>query len=188
MRLTEKAHEQVAGVLGEGELALDATAGNGHDSLWLARSVGATGHVWAMDVQPEAVASTRKRLQEAGLEERVSLLEASHADMEQFLPARAREALAAVMFNLGYLPGSDRRIVTHSQTTLPALDAALRSLKPGGILSLMVYRGHEGGQQEWEAIRSWLASCPMRHELFGDDGGVRTSPVLVCVFKSGIES
>lgn len=179
MRLTEQAHHRVAEVIGEGDLAVDATAGNGHDTLWLARCVGARGHVWALDVQPEAIASTRARLEQAGMTDRVSLIEGSHAEMQAWLAPRTQAAMSAVMFNLGYLPGSDKAVVTLAETTLPALEQGLELLRPGGIITLMIYRGHEGGQSEWRAIREWLEHNRLPHEILGRAEAHASCPVLV---------
>jgi len=165
MRLTHRAHEAVARVLVEGDLALDATAGNGHDTVFLAEQVGDTGYVWAFDVQEAAIAETRRRLEGAGLVERVCLVHDSHANMAQHLPDEARGRLAAVMFNLGYLPGSDRCLVTDAQNTLAALETALQMLRPGGLISLLVYRGHPGGREEWQAVQEWLSQSPTSRDV-----------------------
>lgn len=178
MRLTQRAHEAVARVLGEGGLALDATMGNGHDTRFLAEQVGTSGHVWAMDVQPAAIEATRNRLTDAGLAQRVTLLCESHARIREQVLLPAERGLDAVMFNLGYLPGSDRSCITRAETTLPALEQATALLAPGGCLSLMVYRGHEGGELEWQAIREWLAESDLEWEL-PVDPALHTGPVLV---------
>ncbi|MFO7787001.1 MAG: class I SAM-dependent methyltransferase [Halospina sp.] len=178
MRLTHQAHEAVAGVLGEGGLALDATAGNGHDTCFLAQQVGASGHVWSLDVQPAAIEATRNRLAEAGLSERVTLLCQSHAHIREGVVPPGERGLDAVMFNLGYLPGSDHSLVTRAETTLPALEQATALLTSGGCLSLMVYRGHEGGEAEWGAIREWLVGSGLEWTLPADPSG-HAGPVLV---------
>ena len=178
VRLTQKAHEAVASVLREGSLVLDATAGNGHDTRFLAQQVGESGHVWAMDVQSAAVEATRSRLAEAGLGERVTLLCESHARIHDQVIVPKERKLGAVMFNLGYLPGGDHTRVTAAETTLPALEQAADLLAPGGCLSLMAYRGHEGGESEWRAIRAWLAGCGLDWR-FPVEPSSQAGPVLV---------
>lgn len=182
MRLTRQAHEAVAGVLGEGSLALDATMGNGHDTCFLAEQVGASGHVWAFDVQPAALEATSRRLEEAGLADRATLLCESHASMRDCLGPGREGRMDAVMFNLGYLPGSDHGLVTRAETTLLALDQALALLAPGGCLSVMVYRGHAGGEAEWEAVRTWLAGCGAESTVPVSPEG-HNGPVLALVVK-----
>lgn len=178
MRLTRQAHEAVAGVLEEGSLALDATAGNGHDTCFLAEQVGATGHVWALDIQPAAIDATHGRLVEAGLEKRVTLVCDSHARVREQVTLPGGRHLDAVMFNLGYLPGSDRARVTEPESTVPALEQSMELLASGGCLSLMVYRGHEGGEAEWQAIRSWLDGSGFSWRVPVDPSG-HSGPVLV---------
>jgi len=156
--LTRTAHERLRHHLHAGDVAVDATAGNGHDTLFLAREVGPEGHVFAFDIQPQALEETRKRLEEAGAESRVTLLHAGHEEMEARLPREVHGRLAAVMFNLGYLPGSDKQVVTAPTTTLQALEQAARLLAPGGLLSILAYRGHPGGQEEADAVHEQLSA------------------------------
>ena len=154
--LTLQARDRLAAVIGAGDYTVDATVGNGHDTLFLAGLVGDTGHVWGFDIQPAALENTRRQLAEHGLSRRVSLVEAGHEHLEQHLPVQARGKLAAVMFNLGYLPGSDKQVTTRPDTTLAALQAALANLRPGGLLSVLAYRGHEGGLIEAGLVEDWL--------------------------------
>lgn len=173
--LTQCAHERVAALLGEGDLAVDATAGNGHDTLFLARGVGGDGHVWAFDIQQQAIDACRTRLSEAGLAERVSLIRDGHQFMPQYLPETARGQIRVVMFNLGYLPGSDKAVTTTAETTLKALDAAAALLSREGLLSVLVYRGHDGGEQEAQAVAEWMRRRP-RVDRIGGRGD--SDPIL----------
>jgi len=138
-------------------VAVDATVGNGHDTVVLARAIGEEGRVFGFDVQPDALDATRDRLASEGLIDRVTLIEAGHETMERHLPAAAHGTVDAVMFNLGYLPGSDSPLTTTPATTRPALDAALRLLRPGGVATVVVYTGHEGGEEEAAAVDAWAA-------------------------------
>lgn len=155
-RLTHRAHEILQARLGPGDLAVDATAGNGHDSCFLARAVAPGGRVYAFDVQPQALQQTRERLIREGLAERVTLFHAGHERMAETLPEEARGRLAAVMFNLGYLPGSDRQTTTTTPTTLEALQQSVELLEPGGLLSVLAYRQHPGGAEESRAVQVFL--------------------------------
>lgn len=161
-RLTALAQAAVAEVLGPGMDALDATVGNGQDTLFLARQVGATGQVYGFDVQAAALASTAARLAAAGLAERVRLFQAGHETLADCLPAKARGRLGAVMFNLGYLPGSDKQCITRVPSTLPALGQAAEWLAPGGLLTVLAYRGHAGGREEAAAVAHWLRTLDPR--------------------------
>ena len=127
-----------------GDAVVDATMGNGHDTLFLAEQVGPEGHVYAFDIQQSAVDSTRKLLQENGLSDRVSLFCRSHADLAETVPC----PVAAVVFNLGWLPGGDHKITTLCESTRKAIGTALKLLVPGGVLTVCAYPGHPEGDQE----------------------------------------
>lgn len=150
--LVRLAQESIAEVLGTGDHAVDATAGNGHDTLFLARTVGPAGRVTAFDIQPAALAATRQRLQEQELLAHVRLIPAGHETMEDHVKAPIR----AAMFNLGYLPGGDKAVTTTTDTSLRGLTAACRLLAPDGRISVMVYTGHPGGDAEHDAVLTFL--------------------------------
>ncbi|MCK8515742.1 class I SAM-dependent methyltransferase [Methylonatrum kenyense] len=150
--LVRLAQESIAEVLGTGDHAVDATAGNGHDTLFLAQTVGPAGRVTAFDIQPVALDATRRRLQEQDLLAPVRLVAAGHETMEEHIKAPIR----AAMFNLGYLPGGDKTVTTRTDTSLRGLDAACRLLAPGGRISVMVYTGHPGGGEEHDAVLAFL--------------------------------
>ena len=143
----------LAELLREGDVVIDATAGNGHDAQFLAGCVGATGRVLAFDVQEAAMRSTRERLREVGLEERVEFHLASHARMVEFAEAGS---VAAVMFNLGYFPGEDHALATEAPETMRALDAAAVVLKSGAVLSVVCYPGHPQGTEEAASVERWM--------------------------------
>jgi len=143
-------------------LAIDATAGNGHDTLFLAQLAGTRGRVASFDIQPQAIDATRKKLEENGLCERVDLFLRGHELMAETLGEIWRGRIRAVFFNLGYLPKSDHAIKTSSATTIPALDAALSLLAPDGFISLTVYTRHAGGFQESATVAEWLEKLRSR--------------------------
>jgi predicted methyltransferase len=153
-------HALVRQAIGEGGIAVDATAGNGHDTQFLAECVGPAGKVYAFDIQQEALARTKQRLNERGIANRVALIHAGHHEMDQYLPEEIRGKLQAVMFNLGYLPHGDPTVITRPETTLPALETATVWLAPGGVLSVVLYTGHPGGAEEAEHVLQWAQSLP----------------------------
>lgn len=142
--------------------AVDATMGNGHDTLFLAESIGENGHVWAFDVQENAHIAARERFAAQGpsLRERVTFRLAGHETMASALPPRAHGRVWATTFNLGFLPGSDKRIVTRPETTLAALSAVTGMMAIGGVLSVHCYLGHAGGEEEGQAVAAWCANLP----------------------------
>lgn len=184
--LLEYAHEIVRSHLKPGDLAVDATLGNGHDMLFLTRCVGQQGRVFGFDIQTNAIDTARQRLQDAGIEAGAyCLLSDSHANMARYVFGEVR----AVMFNLGYLPGGDKSIITRPGTTLQALSVAMELLGSGGILTVMCYPGHDGGNEESGLVTDWLVRmAPASGELRGycRAGASASAPFLwVMTKKSG---
>jgi SAM-dependent methyltransferase len=155
-----QAHKWVAERVRLGDIVIDATAGNGSDTLFLSRTAGPGGAVYAFDIQSEALEHTRKRLESEARPEShapVILVHASHEELANRIDLEQHGKIAAIMFNLGFLPGSSQTVITQPTTTLAALDIALRLLRGGGILTVVVYPGHEGGRTEAEAVESWAS-------------------------------
>ena len=141
-----------------GDAVVDATMGNGKDTLFLCELVGEGGHVYAFDVQAEAVERTRERVNEAGFTDRTTLLLAGHETMKEHVPA----GVQAVMFNLGWLPGAQHIVTTQTETTLKAVSAALDLIVPGGIVTVCVYPGHDEGTRELEALKAYVSGLSVR--------------------------
>lgn len=150
--LTTIAHQWMASHLKPGHFAVDATAGNGHDTVFLAKHVGDSGHVTAFDVQEAACASTRRRCEQEKVSDRVTIVQAGHETMR----THVSRPVHAVMFNLGYLPRHDHTCITRPDTTYAALDAAQALMTEGGLITVVAYRGHDGGPEEAERVRTWL--------------------------------
>lgn len=151
-------HLFLGSILHDGDSAVDATCGNGHDTLLLARLVGARGHVRGFDIQQQAVTETGRRVAEAGLSNRVTLLQTGHEELARHVT----EPVQVVLFNLGYLPGGDRSIITRPETTGSALEQSLKLLAAGGIVLITVYPGHSGGEEERSAVENWAAGLDPR--------------------------
>ncbi len=149
--LLELQKEFILRHLGAGDVAVDFTAGNGHDTSFLSRTVGKDGRVYAFDIQPQALASARATLIADGCPDNVTLILDSHSNVSLYV----HEKINAGMFNLGFLPGGDRTKTTMRVTTLPAVRAAIELLAPGGILSVAVYPGHEEGDAEGRELRQY---------------------------------
>ncbi len=143
-------HQFIREVIQPGDVVVDATLGNGHDALFLSKLVGAKGFVYGFDVQKEAVESATKKMGEAGCDVFQFFL-AGHENMVN----EVEPGVAVVMFNLGYLPKADKAVITTVETTIPALEQALHLLKKGGLISIMCYPGHAGGDVESEAVEAW---------------------------------
>jgi len=181
MRVTERAHEAVRAVVRPGDTVVDATVGNGHDALFLARLVGGSGLVIGFDVQNAALQATQERLARGGTGTgSLRLVSGSHEKMAEAV----KGPVAAVMFNLGYLPGGDHALTTQSDSTVAALEQSLRLLRPGGVLSIVCYRGHPGGAEEAEAVCRWAQSkAGTVVEISGREES-QSGPFLVLVKKA----
>ncbi|MFC4776860.1 class I SAM-dependent methyltransferase [Paenibacillus sp. GCM10023252] len=157
------AHRWIAERTQPGDVVIDATAGNGVDTLALAQLVGPRGTVYAFDVQQQALEATEARLSALSAEDKLPslrLLLHSHEEMDKLVDADHIGRAAAIMFNLGYLPGGDASLITQPSSTLAALDAALAILRPGGIVTCVLYPGHPGGNEEAAAVEGWACSLP----------------------------
>jgi len=147
------AHHYWKRVIGEGDWIIDATCGNGHDSLILAILLQ-NGGLIGLDIQQKALESTRLRLNSSGINAPIYLFQQSHVSF----PALAYEhPIRLIVYNLGYLPGGDKSLTTQTDTTLTSINAALQLLEPGGLLSITCYPGHEEGGKEQEALISQLS-------------------------------
>jgi len=212
LSLLELAHASIQRAVTPGSLVVDATMGNGNDTLFLAGLVGPTGLVLAFDIQPKALEHTRAALEKAHLAARVRLLLTGHEHIAACLqtnaippPAEqlatsltaqspsdpalyrsARTRVSAAMFNLGFLPGSNKTIATRPSTTLAALVGLLPAMLPGAVLSIHCYSGHDGGREESKAVLAWTARQPeerwrvYRYETLNKKRGTENLILMEC--------
>lgn len=150
------AHSLLKKAVNEGEIAIDCTVGNGHDTLFLAHLVGATGIVYGFDIQKQAIENTFERLREHGVHEHVILYPMGHEQLSDALPREAFGKITGAIFNLGYLPGSDKTVVTKPETTILAINQLLEWMAPGGVIVVVVYHGHEEGAKEKEQLLPYV--------------------------------
>jgi len=158
-RVLQYAQQLLKDSVEEGDTVVDATAGNGHDTLFLAQLVGDEGQVYAFDVQKEAVDATLHRLLDQGLEHRALILNKGHEDVANFV----HKPVAAAIFNLGYLPGSNHNIITKPTTTIQAIEDLLKLLKVGGLIVLVIYHGHPGGKEERDIVINYVSQLPQKY-------------------------
>jgi len=144
------AHQLLENSVKQGDTVVDATCGNGNDTLFLSELVGKTGHVYAFDIQEQAIQTTKSVLQDN--DRHVHVIHDSHAKIDQYLPKELENKLAGAIFNLGYLPRSDKQIITKSESTILAIETLLRFIKRGAIIVIVVYHGHTGGKTEKDAV------------------------------------
>ena len=144
-----------------GSIAVDFTMGNGHDTAYLAEAVGPTGHVYAFDIQEQALEHTRARLTDMGLIDRCTLILDSHANALSYIS----EPICAGVFNLGYLPSGDHNLATKADSTLCALEQGLTLLKKGGLMTVCIYSGGDSGFEERNAVLTYLKELDPRKYL-----------------------
>lgn len=175
-------HELLQEVIQLKDTVVDATMGNGHDTLFLAQLVGNNGQVFAYDIQEKALENTKKRLTTAGELSQCHLLLKSHDQLED-LP----EEIAGAIFNLGYLPSGDKRIITKSDTTLKSLTTLLEKLKKSGRIVLVLYYGHPGGQEEKEAVLEFCKKLPQKEFSviqYSFMNQIHEPPILIVIEKN----
>lgn len=153
--LTAQAQAAIKATVRDGDWAIDATAGNGYDTQFLAELVGTSGRVFAFDIQELAINNTRCRLEDAALGN-VELIHGDHSQMGLRLPSEAVGKISAVMFNLGYLPGGDKQLTTQPPSTHEAITQAIALLKPDGVMTILAYTGHDGGASEAASVAEIL--------------------------------
>lgn len=156
--LIRQCHAHVKRVLKKDDVAIDCTVGNGNDTVFLANIVGKNGLIIGFDVQKNAINSTKNNLIKNNVEAEVCLICENHANILENVDSVHHKKIKVIMFNLGYLPGGDKTLVTTPENTILAFDGALKILKKGGSLVVMVYVGHPGGENEWLSIQEWFCS------------------------------
>lgn len=150
-RTTELAMSVTLNYIKSGDTVVDATCGTGQDTASLAMAAGMDGTVYAFDIQKKALLLTEARLRSQGFTNVHYILE-SFASMCSYIP---QNSASAVVFNLGYLPGGDHTITTTSDETINGLNCAIRTIRSGGIVTVVLYDGHEQGVKEKEAVLKW---------------------------------
>ena len=196
MSVLSFAHKLILERLAIGERAIDATVGTGADTLFLARTAGPRGEVYGFDIQQGALILAEERLQKAVHESLeaiapVTLLLKNHAEMAHCVPSSWHGTVGAVMFNLGYLPSgnADKSIITEPDSSISALEASLQLLRPGGIITVVLYPGHEGGDLEAAAVESWAAKIPthLAQSIIYRQLQRSSSPYVIALEKKGLK-
>lgn len=148
IKATKMAQDIVKRVIKEDDTVVDATLGNGNDTLFLSKLVP-KGRVYSFDIQASAIEGFKKT---EGHNENVNLIHDGHENIDKYVDKNIK----AIMFNLGYLPGGDVNIITKPETTIQALNGGIQLLCPGGIISILSYIGHKGGQNEAEEVLKFV--------------------------------
>lgn len=181
MNIVELSHKMVADYVGSVEYAVDATLGGGRDALFAASLLREGGKVFGFDVQRVAVERSRALFEKHGLSQRAEFFEASHADMKKLLLREAFGKIGCFFFNLGWLPYSDKSVITRAESTLAAVDAALEIASAECCaLAVVCYKAHEGGMEEFLRVEKFFETSALdftRHT----DASNKLSPELFFV-------
>jgi len=179
------AHKFIREHVCSGDICIDATMGRGRDTALLCELVGTGGKVIAFDIQPDAVDSTKELLESRGLSDRAQLILDSHENMADY----AEEGTVSLIdFNLGWLPGGDHTIFTHSNSSIAAINSGLRLLRDGGVMSICIYYGGASGYEERDALLPYLETLDDRKytvivsRFVNRPGDV---PINVFIYKEG---
>lgn len=167
----------------DGDIVLDATAGNGYDTLILSSLVGPKGRVYGFDIQNIAIELTREFLDENSSLDNVILINDSHEYIDKYI----NKKLSFIIYNLGYLPKGDKSIKTNSKSTINSIKKALELLDINGLLVVTVYVGHEGGPEEKEALEDLFLRLDQKsYNVLKYDfiNQANDPPILYCIEKA----
>lgn len=181
-------HSLLEEILQPGDHVIDATMGNGYDTVFMAEKIGKTGHVYSFDIQKEALLSTKSKLTEQDLLDRTSLFLQGHETLGTVVDEA--QPIKAGIFNLGYLPKSDKSVITLPETTHTAMEEILKRLVSRGRMILVVYYGHDGGEKELDMVQDYCQSLPqekynvLKYQFINQKNN---PPILYCVEKKVVK-
>lgn len=178
-------HHLIEEAVNKGETVIDATCGNGHDTVFLSNVVGENGHVYGFDIQEQAILKTQEKLASHKIKN-ATIIKDSHSNAIHHLTVDQLTSLGGAIFNLGYLPGSDKGIVTKSETTILAIEGILSHLKENGIVVLVVYHGHAGGSVEKQNIMEYAHQLNQEQYsvlYYGFINQKNTPPFIIAIEK-----
>ena len=181
-KVTEVNKIYLENIINKDDVVIDATMGNGYDTVYLGNLVGDSGKVYAFDVQEEAIKSTIKKVERDDMTSRVELILDGHENMDKYVEGE----VSCVLFNLGYLPRADHNIITKPETTIKAIKHSLNLLKPHGVISIAIYTGHEGGMEEKNSVYEFVKNLDQNEFNVLESGfinQINNPPQLVLIEK-----
>ena len=170
-------------IINKGDIVVDATMGNGYDTVFLSKLVGESGKVYSFDIQELALKSTSEKLEKESIKN-VELILDGHENILNYV----KEKISCVIFNLGYLPKGNHNIITKPNTTIKAINNSLNILKENGIVSICIYSGHVGGNEEKEEVYNFVRKINQNdfnvlHTKFINQ--INNPPELILIEKKG---
>lgn len=179
------AHSLIEGSVLPGETVVDATCGNGNDTLFLSKLVGSEGTVLAFDIQEQAILNTKQLIANHN-RQNVTIIHDSHAHVAKHVSIRGDKQIGGALFNLGYLPKSDKTVITEGQSTIQAVDMMLTLLKKNGLVVLVIYHGHEGGKSEKNIVLEYATQLDqMKYHVlqYGFINQKNNPPFIIAIQK-----
>lgn len=168
------------GVLRRGDTVIDATCGNGHDSVYIAEKIGSAGALYCFDIQADAIKNTQEVLSKVAEKPKYFMLQESHEDLSLFVDSK----VDCVFYNLGYLPNSNKLITTTPEISIKSIQSAFKLLKPNGIISIISYLVHDN-QKEYQQIKDFLLNLDQNEFSVAETTFMlrKSSPVLFIIEK-----
>ena len=183
-KITDVSKVFIDKVVKDGDIVVDATMGNGYDTIYLAQIVGDSGKVYSFDIQEQAILSTQKKVSKMNLDTRVELILDGHQNIDKYV----NYEISCALFNLGYLPRANHEIITKGETTLQAIKHCLKLLKPNGVISIAIYIGHEGGIEEKNCVYNFIESLDQgKYNVLESKfvNQINNPPQLILIEKKG---
>ena len=174
--LLNEAHGILLQLIHPQDIMVDATMGNGHDTLFLS---SIAREVYAFDIQEQALIKTKEKV---GALSHVHLIHDSFEHIHHYV-----KNYRGVIFNLGYLPQGDPSITTMHEVTIKTLGMIASHLPKEGFIQVIVYPGHPEGTIEAEAIDDWLTTLNPHHFQITITRFYHSShqpPYLIMIYKT----
>ncbi|WP_101772931.1 tRNA (mnm(5)s(2)U34)-methyltransferase [Peptostreptococcus faecalis] len=131
-----------------GAVVLDATLGKGNDFIYMMNIAGDSGYGYGFDIQENAIKITKSNLdnnlKNKNKYNNIEIINDGHQNLDKYVDKKIDFA----SFNLGYLPGSDHKIITNPNTTIEAISKLIPHIKQNGLICIASYVSHPGGMEE----------------------------------------
>ncbi|TPR40117.1 tRNA (mnm(5)s(2)U34)-methyltransferase [Apilactobacillus micheneri] len=174
-------HTIMSQVIKSGDNVIDATVGKGNDTEFLSKLVKEHGKVYGFDLQKDAINITKKRLEKNNLNN-TKLFNIGHEKIKEYV----KDKINGAIFNLGYLPGGNKDIITKPKTTITAIKACLELLEKDGIVILVLYYGHPGGKTEKNAVIDFVKNLEQKEYSvleYKFINQINEPPILIAIQK-----
>lgn len=144
----EFSHNLLSKYISKEDIVIDMTVGNGGDTLYLANI---SKFVYGFDIQKEACMKAEELL--TGYTN-YKIINDTHYNFDKYI----NEEISGAIFNLGYLPGGNKKIHTEAEVVLQTLKKLNSSLKKNGIIVIVFYPGHASGLEEAKVLGEYLSN------------------------------